>query len=66
MNPNFIEITDVDDIEIYLETLRLMYCQDVRRSLIKENVSRVLDILKVNCAAQVLTFSSVVCKHIWY
>jgi hypothetical protein len=64
-NPNFIEITDVDDIEIYLETLRLMYCQDVRRSLIKENVSRVLDILKVN-SAQVLTFSSVVCKHIWH
>jgi hypothetical protein len=47
LNPNLIEITDIDDIEIYLETLRLMYCQDIKRSLMKENVPRVLDILKV-------------------
>lgn len=46
-NPNLIEITDIDDVEIYLETLRLMYCQDVKRSLMKENVCRVLGILKV-------------------
>ncbi|CAK9215220.1 unnamed protein product [Sphagnum troendelagicum] len=48
LNPNLIEITDIDDIEIYLETLRLMYCQDIKRSLMKENVLRVLDILKLS------------------
>jgi len=48
LNPNLIEITDIDDIEIYLETLRLMYCQDIKRSLMKENVPRVLDILKLS------------------
>jgi hypothetical protein len=47
LNTNLIEITDVEDVEIYLITLRLMYCQDVKRSLMKENVPRVLDILKV-------------------
>jgi len=46
-NPNLIEITDIDDVEIYLETLRLMYCEDVKRSLMKENVGRILAILKV-------------------
>ncbi|KAG0589637.1 hypothetical protein KC19_1G035600 [Ceratodon purpureus] len=47
-NPNLIEITDIDDVEIYLETLRLMYCEDVKRSLMKENVSRILAILKLS------------------
>jgi hypothetical protein len=48
LNSNLIEITDVEDVEIYLVTLRLMYCQDVKRSLMKENVPRVLDILKLS------------------
>ncbi|XP_024369459.1 BTB/POZ domain-containing protein At1g63850 isoform X2 [Physcomitrium patens] len=47
-NSNLIEITDIDDVEIYLETLRLMYCEDVKKSLMKENVSRVLGILKLS------------------
>ncbi|XP_024391866.1 BTB/POZ domain-containing protein At1g63850 isoform X2 [Physcomitrium patens] len=47
-NPNLIEITDIDDVEIYLETLRLMYCEDVKKSLLKENVNRVLGILKLS------------------
>jgi hypothetical protein len=47
--PNLIEITDIDDVEIYLATLRLMYCEDVKRSLVKENVGRILAILKVRC-----------------
>jgi len=47
VNPNLIEITDIEDVEIYLETLRLMYCKDIKRRLMKENVPRVLDILKV-------------------
>lgn len=50
--PNLIEITDIDDVEIYLETLRLMYCEDVKRSLVKENVGRVLAILKVRYRLQ--------------
>lgn len=53
-NPNLIEITDIDDVEIYLETLRLMYCEDVKRSLMKENVSRILAILKVRACAGIL------------
>eukprot|EP00249_Psilotum_nudum_P015468 c25341_g1_i1 orf=907-2862(+) len=42
------EISDCDDIELYVETLRLMYCKDLKRKLMKENVSRVLGILKVS------------------
>ncbi|CAM6051943.1 unnamed protein product [Sphagnum compactum] len=48
VNPNLIEITDIEDVEIYLETLRLMYCKDIKRRLMKENVPRVLDILKLS------------------
>lgn len=45
--PHIVEISDCDDIEIYVETLRLMYCRDLRRRLMRENVSKVLGILKV-------------------
>lgn len=47
--PHLIEITDCEDIEIYLETLQLMYSHDMKRKLVKKNVHRVLGILKV-CA----------------
>lgn len=47
--PHLIEITDCEDIEIYLETLQLMYFDDMKRKLVKKNVHRVLGILKV-CA----------------
>ncbi|KAF8027649.1 hypothetical protein BT93_E0530 [Corymbia citriodora subsp. variegata] len=43
-----VEIADCDDVEVYVETLRLMYCEDLRRRLMKEDVSRVLGILKVS------------------
>uniref|UniRef100_A0A6N2MGQ2 BTB domain-containing protein n=1 Tax=Salix viminalis TaxID=40686 RepID=A0A6N2MGQ2_SALVM len=45
-----VEIADCDDVEIYIETLRLMYCKDLRRKLMKEDVPRVLGILKVSAA----------------
>ncbi|KAA8522434.1 hypothetical protein F0562_013205 [Nyssa sinensis] len=49
-NPYIVEIADCDDIEVYIETLRLMYCKDLRKKLMKEDVSRVLGILKVSAA----------------
>ncbi|KAJ8555794.1 hypothetical protein K7X08_013290 [Anisodus acutangulus] len=48
--PYIVEIADCDDIEVYIETLRLMYCKDLRRRLMKEDVSKVLGILKVSAA----------------
>ncbi|RAL51048.1 unnamed protein product [Cuscuta campestris] len=48
--PYIVEIADCDDIEIYIETLRLMYCKDLRKKLMKEDVPRVLGILKVSAA----------------
>ncbi|PIN03996.1 hypothetical protein CDL12_23470 [Handroanthus impetiginosus] len=48
--PYIVEIADCDDIEVYIETLRLMYCKDLRKKLMKEDVPRVLGILKVSAA----------------
>ncbi|KAF6172773.1 hypothetical protein GIB67_000385 [Kingdonia uniflora] len=48
--PHIVEILDCDDVEIYIETLRLMYCKDLRRKLMKEDVPKVLGILKVSAA----------------
>ncbi|XP_042516293.1 BTB/POZ domain-containing protein At1g63850-like [Macadamia integrifolia] len=48
--PHMIEISDCEDIDIYMETLGLMYCKDVRKKLTKEDVSKVLGILKVSAA----------------
>ncbi|KAG8082999.1 hypothetical protein GUJ93_ZPchr0014g47426 [Zizania palustris] len=48
--PHIIEISDCDDVEVYIETLRLMYCKDLRRRLMREDVSKVLGILKVSAA----------------
>lgn len=45
--PYNVEIADCDDIEVYIETLRLMYCKDLRKKLMKDDVPRVLGILKV-------------------
>lgn len=46
-SPHFMEITDCDDVGIYVETLQLMYCKDLRKRLLREDVSKVLAILKV-------------------
>lgn len=45
--PYIVEIADCDDVVIYMETLRLMYCNDIRKKLMRDDVSRVLGILKV-------------------
>ncbi|KAH7298510.1 hypothetical protein KP509_25G047400 [Ceratopteris richardii] len=46
--PFTIHISDCEDVEAYVETLRLMYCTNIRRKLMKERVSKVLGILKVS------------------
>lgn len=46
-SPYVVEIADCDDIEVYIETIRLMYCKDLRKKLLKEDVPKVLGILKV-------------------
>jgi hypothetical protein len=50
-----IEMPDCEDVEIYVETVGLMYCSDVKQRLIKQSVSRVLRILKV-CSSYMLVF----------
>lgn len=45
-----VEICDCDDVEIYVETLVLMYCDDPKQKLIGEDVSKVLGLLKVSSA----------------
>uniref|UniRef100_A0A5B7B5F4 BTB domain-containing protein n=1 Tax=Davidia involucrata TaxID=16924 RepID=A0A5B7B5F4_DAVIN len=42
-----LEIDDCEDVEIYVETVGLMYCKELKQRLIKQSVSRVLRILKV-------------------
>lgn len=42
-----VEIGDCEDVEIYVETVGLMYCKEVKRRLIKQSVPRVLRVLKV-------------------
>lgn len=49
-SPLAVEIADCEDVEVYIETLRLMYCKDLRRKLMREDVSKVLGILKVSAA----------------
>lgn len=48
--PHLVEISDCDDIEVYIETLRLMYSKDLRHRLMREDVSKVLGILKISAA----------------
>ncbi|KAJ6425004.1 hypothetical protein OIU84_025719 [Salix udensis] len=43
-----VEISDCDDVEVYLETLVLMYSHDLKRRLMDEDVSKVLAFLKVS------------------
>ncbi|RZC67062.1 hypothetical protein C5167_010758 [Papaver somniferum] len=53
-----LEIGDCDDVEIYVETVGLMYCKEMKQRLIKQNVARVLRLLKV---AELLGFQT--CIH---
>ncbi|XP_057951923.1 BTB/POZ domain-containing protein At3g50780 [Malania oleifera] len=50
-----LEIEDCEDVEIYVETMGLMYCKEMKQRLIKQSVLRVLRILKV---AEQLGFNS--------
>jgi hypothetical protein len=52
-----IEVPDCEDVEIYVETVGLMYCKDVKQRLIKQNVPRVLRILKVVSCGSYLILS---------
>lgn len=45
-----VEICDCDDVEVYVETIVLMYCDDLKPKLLKEGVDKVLDLLKVSSA----------------
>ncbi|XP_016462504.1 BTB/POZ domain-containing protein At5g60050 [Nicotiana tabacum] len=45
-----VEILDCDDVEVYVETLVLMYCEDLKKKLIGEDVSKVLGLLKISSA----------------
>ncbi|XP_018455673.1 BTB/POZ domain-containing protein At1g63850 [Raphanus sativus] len=49
-SPYIVEISDCDDVEVYIETLMLMYCRDLRKKMMRQDVSRVLGILKVSAA----------------
>ncbi|MBA0583901.1 hypothetical protein Gorai_014742, partial [Gossypium raimondii] len=42
-----VEITDCDDVEVYIETLRLMYCKYLRKELMRNGISKNIKILKV-------------------
>lgn len=50
-----LQILDCEDVEIYVETVGLMYSKDMKQRLLKQSVQRVLRILKV---AEVIGFSS--------
>ncbi|KAG4939332.1 hypothetical protein JHK82_045058 [Glycine max] len=50
-----LQIADCEDVEIYVETVGLMYCKEMKQRLMKQSVSRILRILKV---AEFLGFSS--------
>ncbi|CAI0554036.1 unnamed protein product [Linum tenue] len=54
-NLSYLEVNDCEDIEIYVETVGLMYCKEMKQRLIKQSLTRVLRILK---AAELLGFSS--------
>uniref|UniRef100_A0A1J3JZJ9 BTB/POZ domain-containing protein n=1 Tax=Noccaea caerulescens TaxID=107243 RepID=A0A1J3JZJ9_NOCCA len=43
-------IVECDDVETYVETVVLMYCDDLKNKLIGENVVKVLALLKVSSA----------------
>ncbi|XP_068337572.1 BTB/POZ domain-containing protein At5g60050-like isoform X2 [Pyrus communis] len=45
-----VEISDCDDVEVYVEAVVLMYSDDLKRRLMGEEVSRVLGLLKVSAA----------------
>ena len=49
------EISECDDVEVYVETVVLMYCEDLRKRLLGEDLDRVLTLLKVNADVLIIT-----------
>ncbi|KAL1208563.1 BTB/POZ domain-containing protein [Cardamine amara subsp. amara] len=47
---HMVEISECDDLEIYVETVVLMYSDDLKKMLIGENVIKILALLKVSSA----------------
>lgn len=45
-----VEISDCDDVEVYVEAVVLMYYEDLKKRLVGEEVSKVLGLLKVSAA----------------
>ncbi|ESQ37437.1 hypothetical protein EUTSA_v10002519mg [Eutrema salsugineum] len=45
-----VEISECDDVEVFVETVVLMHCEDLKNKLIGENVFKVLALLKVSSA----------------
>ncbi|ESQ37466.1 hypothetical protein EUTSA_v10003115mg [Eutrema salsugineum] len=45
-----LEISECDDVEVFVETVVLMHCEDLKNKLIGENVIDVLSLLKVSSA----------------
>lgn len=42
-----VEISEIEDVEVYVEVVVLMYCEDLKRKLTGEEVEKVLRLLKV-------------------
>lgn len=47
VNTFIVEIAYCNDIKVYIEPIRLMYCKDLMRNLMKDDITRVLVILNV-------------------
>lgn len=46
---SFLRVDDCEDVEMFVETVGLMYCREMKQRLMKQTVSRILRILKVIC-----------------
>lgn len=57
-----VEICDCDDVEVYVEAVVLMYCDDLRRKLVGEEVSKVLGLLKVMLSCLCFVLISLLCQ----
>ncbi|TXG73951.1 hypothetical protein EZV62_002530 [Acer yangbiense] len=47
---HMVEISECDDVEVYVEAVVLMYCDDMKRRLLGEDLDKVLALLKVSAA----------------
>lgn len=56
-----VEISDCDGVEVYVETVVLMYCEDLKRRLMGEGVSKILSLLKVHASSASFCLRICVC-----